>query len=220
MNALPDCPAVSKVEPAKIRDDGIRSIMTSRARIAANRLRIIGGSWRSRLIVFPDTEGLRPTPDRVRETLFNWLGQDLTGRRCLDLFAGAGALGFEALSRGAAEVVMVERSATAFRSLQDNAAKLGARDLRLIRGDALEFLASAGRSDTAGVASFDIVFIDPPYASGLVPQVLARVAPLVSPGGRAYVEGAAAMDAPAPWRTIRRDRAGAVHYQLMERGTA
>ena len=90
-----------------------------------NQVRIIGGAWRSRLIAFPPRADLRPTPDRVRETLFNWLGQDLTGKRCLDLFAGSGALGFEAASRGAQRVVMVERDPAAWRALQANAATAG-----------------------------------------------------------------------------------------------
>ena len=126
----------------------------------SNSVRIIGGEWRSRRIRFPDAAGLRPTPDRVRETLFNWLGQDLTGRRCLDIFAGSGALGFEALSRGAAEVVMVESSRLAWRGLRATADELGAgARLRLVAGDALHFLAAP-----AGV--FDIVFLDPPYGTG------------------------------------------------------
>src|SRR3990172_9868690 len=107
--------------------------------MSENRVRIIGGEWRSRRISFPSRGDLRPTPDRVRETLFNWLGQDLTGKACLDLFAGSGALGFEAASRGAKRVVMVEREAGALRALQTNAAMLGARTVELKRSDALEF---------------------------------------------------------------------------------
>src|SRR5512134_216652 len=107
-----------------------------------NRIRIIGGLWRSRMIQFPDLPGLRPTPDRVRETLFNWLGQDLAGRHCLDLYAGSGALGFEALSRGAEKVVMVERDRRTVQSLRDNAARLGAANLEVAATDALQFLRS------------------------------------------------------------------------------
>src|SRR5450432_1803127 len=107
---------------------------------ANNRVRIIGGTWRSRLIAFPSRADLRPTPDRVRETLFNWLGQDLTGRNCLDLFAGSGALGFEAASRGARRVVMVESDATTFRALRESAILLDARTVELKCADALEFL--------------------------------------------------------------------------------
>src|SRR5512135_1164195 len=104
-----------------------------------NRVRIIGGAWRSRIIRFPPRKDLRPTPDRVRETLFNWLGQDLTGKSCLDLFAGSGALGFEAASRGARRVVMVEHDAATFKALQASRAQLDAVAVELARADALEF---------------------------------------------------------------------------------
>ena len=107
-------------------------------RTKANTVRIIGGVWRSRILKFPDAADLRPTPDRVRETLFNWLGRNLAGAACLDLFAGSGALGFEALSRGAASVVMVETNAAALRALRENATKLGAENVTIVRGDALE----------------------------------------------------------------------------------
>lgn len=177
-----------------------------------HRLRIIGGEWRSRLITFPDESGLRPSPDRVRETLFNWLGQDLTGKRCLDLFAGAGALGFEALSRGAAEVVMVERSRSVASALRENAARLGARGFRLVVGDALHFVADPGDG------RFDVVFVDPPYASGLVAKVLPKLPAVLAPRGVVYVESDAAVEAGPPWRVHRQGRAGAVHYHLLERG--
>jgi 16S rRNA (guanine(966)-N(2))-methyltransferase RsmD len=116
-----------------------------------NEVRIVGGQWRSRRIRFTPRSELRPTPDRVRETLFNWLGQDLTGLTCLDLFAGSGALGFEAASRGAAQVVMVERDRTAVASLDTNLKLLGARQVELIRGDALEFLRGDRRQ-------YDVIF--------------------------------------------------------------
>src|SRR5687768_18054491 len=109
-------------------------------RVKANEVRIVGGEWRSRRIRFTPHANLRPTPDRVRETLFNWLGQDLTGLACLDLFAGSGALGFEAASRGAARVVMVERDRAAFEALRTNKGALEARQVELVRGDALEFV--------------------------------------------------------------------------------
>src|SRR5512147_1235301 len=101
----------------------------------SNRVRIVGGAWRSRLLPFPDVPGLRPTPDRVRETLFNWLGQLMDGKVCLDLFSGSGALGFEALSRGARQVVMVERDAKVARSLRDNATTLHAENCELVVAD-------------------------------------------------------------------------------------
>jgi 16S rRNA (guanine966-N2)-methyltransferase len=175
-------------------------------------VRIIGGAWRSRLVSFPDEPGLRPTPDRVRETLFNWLGQDLTGKRCLDLFAGSGVLGFEALSRGAAEVVMVERSRTIAEALRDNAGRLGASGFRLVVGDALHFLGDPG------AGRFDVVFVDPPYGSGLVGQALERLPAVLAGGALVYVESNAAVEPDPPWRVRRHDRAGAVHYHLMELG--
>jgi 16S rRNA (guanine(966)-N(2))-methyltransferase RsmD len=126
-------------------------------------VRIVGGAWKSRLIAFPQKKDLRPTPDRVRETLFNWLGQDLTGAVCLDLFAGSGALGFEAASRGARRVVMVERDPATFRSLTAARKELDAGAVDLVRAEALDFL----RKD-AGI--YDVVFLDPrsPPATGPV----------------------------------------------------
>jgi 16S rRNA (guanine966-N2)-methyltransferase len=164
--------------------------------------------WRSRILGFPDAEDLRPTPDRVRETLFNWLGQDLGGMACLDLFAGSGALGFEALSRGAASVVMVEKDAAALRALRENAQKLGATNLNLVRGDALEF-ARETRS------RFDVVFVDPPYRLGLQSAALALVRGLLAPRGRVYVESASAFEAPRGWTVLKSARAGNVRFFLL-----
>jgi 16S rRNA (guanine966-N2)-methyltransferase len=178
----------------------------------AGRVRIIGGAWRSRILSFPALPGLRPTPDRVRETVFNWLGQDLTGKRCLDLFAGSGALGFEALSRGAAEVVLVEHSRAAASALRENAARLGARGFRAVVGDALHFLSDPG------AGCFDVVFVDPPYGSGLVGAVLPRLRCVLAPGAAVYVESDQLLEADRPWHARRRGRAGAVHYQLLEIG--
>jgi 16S rRNA (guanine966-N2)-methyltransferase len=175
----------------------------------ANRVRIIGGEWRSRVIQFPPAAALRPTPDRVRETLFNWLGQRLDGLSCLDLFAGSGALGFEALSRGAARVVMIERDRAAARALRDNARKLDATGAQVVEGDALAYLARAREA-------FDVVFIDPPYASDLARRALDVLAPRVAAGGRVYVESGEAIDAGPGWRALREDRAGAVRYALFE----
>jgi len=176
---------------------------------AKNKVRIIGGEWRSRLIAFPPRRDLRPTPDRVRETLFNWLGQDLTGKSCLDLFAGSGALGFEAASRGAKRVVMVERDPAAFRSLQASAAVLDARAVELKRADALEFL------DTDD-ASYDIVFLDPPFRAGYLPQVLTALTARLAPGAMVYVEAPQAPALPPRWEVWRSGRAGAVIHQLLK----
>lgn len=181
----------------------------------SNQVRIIGGEWRSRRIGFPDHEGLRPSADRVRETLFNWLGQDLSGLRCLDLFAGSGALGFEALSRGAALVVMVEKSRSVCAALRSNASLLGAKNLLLHCADALEF-ASAAESDAA--ARFDLIFLDPPFRSALLAPALARIVPLLRPGARVYVEGATAFAPSNGWRVLKQGRAGQVHYTLVTYG--
>jgi 16S rRNA (guanine(966)-N(2))-methyltransferase RsmD len=177
-------------------------------RTRRNTVRIIGGLWRSRILEFPDAEDLRPTPDRVRETLFNWLGQDLSGMACLDLFAGSGALGFEALSRGAASVVMVEKDAAALRALRENASKLGAGNLTVVRGDALEF-ARETRS------RFDVVFVDPPYRLGLQAAALALVRRLLAQHGRVYVESASAFEPPRGWTLLKSARAGSVRFFLL-----
>jgi 16S rRNA (guanine966-N2)-methyltransferase len=181
----------------------------------SNQLRIIGGEWRSRRITFPNHEGLRPSADRVRETLFNWLGQDLDGKLCLDLFAGSGALGFEALSRGAAGVVMVEKSRRVCEALRRNAGLLAAKNLQLHCADALEF-ATAAAADAA--ARFDVVFLDPPYGSALLAQAQQRVVPLLRPEAKVYVESAAEFVPSDGWRIFRRGRAGRAHYTLVTYG--
>jgi 16S rRNA (guanine966-N2)-methyltransferase len=176
----------------------------------SNTVRIIGGRSRSRIITFADVAGVRPTPDRVRETLFNWLGQTLSGRSCLDLFAGSGALGFEASSRGAESVVMVEKHPKVAHSLRENACLLGAGNVRLVHGDALEFLRDSH-------SRFDVVFLDPPYRLGLAEKALALLPGVLVPGGRVYLEGEKAW-APEPgWVVLRRGRAGQVHYHLLGR---
>jgi 16S rRNA (guanine966-N2)-methyltransferase len=176
-----------------------------------NRVRIVGGAWRRRVLRFPDAPGLRPTPDRVRETVFNWLGQDLTGRRCLDLFAGSGVLGFEAASRGAREVVMIEHDARAFQALEENLRLLGEAPVRLARADALEFL-------TSDTGLYDVIFLDPPYAMSGRDLLLERVRLRLAPDGLVYVEAPQAMQPPATWAVHRSARAGMVHYQLLRAG--
>ena len=180
-----------------------------------NSVRIIAGAWRGRRLGFPATLELRPTPDRVRETLFNWLGQDLTGKRCLDLFAGSGALGFEALSRNAAHVSFVENSASAVDAIRANAAKLGAERHELRRGDALEFLRRTASE------SFDVVFLDPPFGAGWLARAMPLLAPCLRPAGLIYLESEASIALPpaaanGEWRIVRSARAGAVHYALAQ----
>lgn len=171
-------------------------------------MRIVGGAWRSRLIQFPSRRDLRPTPDRVRETLFNWLGQELTGMTCLDLFAGSGALGFEAASRGARRVVMLESDPVVFRALVASREALSAGAVELRRADALEFL----RADT-GV--YDVVFADPPFKAGYWPQLARLLPPRLAPGALVYYEGAAPPELPPDWEALRQGRAGRVTYQLL-----
>lgn len=173
-----------------------------------NRLRIIGGEWRSRLLEFPDTEGLRPTPDRVRETVFNWLGQSLHGKTCLDLFAGSGAMGFEALSRGADKVVMVESARDAISALQQNAVKLSAQNLQLQHGDALQYL-------RVKLAPFDVVFLDPPYKLDLLPQLLLSLALEIKPDALVYIENDKPLEIRAPWQMVKSSRAGKVYFALI-----
>jgi 16S rRNA (guanine966-N2)-methyltransferase len=171
-------------------------------------LRVIGGKYRSRLIRVPSRPGLRPTPDRVRETLFNWLGQDLTGLACLDLFAGSGALGFEAASRGAAQVAMVERDRVALAELERSRAALGAAQVRIAGGDAHAYLV---KDDSR----FDVVFLDPPFRQNDLAALLAELPPRLRPGARVYVESVAPLAVAPPWTELKRARAGQVSYQLL-----
>lgn len=179
-----------------------------------NQVRIIGGRHRRRLLRFPAIPGLRPTPDRVRETLFNWLGQDLTGLSCLDAFAGSGALGFEAASRGAARVVMWERDAKALTALRGHVQALGIDGVEVLAGDALAELAREGEL-------FDLIFLDPPFAADLLDRALTGAATRLRPGGRIYAESAK----PLPHdllehlglTPVRQGKAGLSHYCLLER---
>ena len=176
----------------------------------ANEVRIVGGEWRSRRIRFSQRAQLRPTPDRVRETLFNWLGQDLTGRTCLDLFAGSGALGFEAASRGASRVVMVECDRAAFAALVANRDVLGASRVELVRTDALEFV----RHD---VSQYDVIFLDPPYASDLGTRVLPLLPARMASDASLYYESASRPEWHADWVVCKQGQAGQVIYQLVKR---
>lgn len=174
----------------------------------ANNLRIVAGNWRGRCLRFPDVPGLRPTPDRARETLFNWLGQRLDGLVCLDAFAGSGALGFEAASRGAARVLMLEHDARACAALRDSARELAAHGVEIRRLDALAYLAGADER-------FDLIFLDPPFAAGLLEPALRSAATRLRDGGKIYVESprAPAFDG---WRVTRQSRAGLSHFSLLE----
>jgi 16S rRNA (guanine966-N2)-methyltransferase len=182
----------------------------------AHSIRIIGGDWKRTPLPVIELDGLRPTPDRVRETLFNWLGQRLDGQRVFDMFAGSGALGFEAASRGAARVLMVERNGRAAAQLRANQAKLGAGAIEVAEADALRLAASLAPG------SFDVVFLDPPFGEDLLGRALELAVPLVSEDGWLYVESGEMLDAAANpalegWSVVRHGKAGAVHYHLLQR---
>lgn len=193
----------------------------------AQQVRIIGGQWKRTPLPVLDAEGLRPTPDRVRETVFNWLNHLLDGSwsniRCLDLFAGTGALGFEAASRGAAGVTMVEDNPAAARQLEAIKAKLNAAQVHIRRGDALAVTTTlAGRATDAG-SRYDLIFLDPPYHRDWLAKILPLCARLLTDGGLVYAESEMALNGEAPpdwlagWDVVRADKAGMVFYHLLRR---
>lgn len=172
------------------------------------RVRIIGGTHRGRLVAVPELPGLRPTPDRVRETLFNWLGQDLAGASTFDAYAGTGVLTLEARSRGAVLTVAVDRDPRCIRALAGAATKLGLEPVEVRVGDGLACLA-------AEIRHFDVVFADPPFATDPWAELLPIAASKLVRGGRIYAEAAHPIDAPAPLCVVKRARAGGVHYHLL-----
>ncbi len=180
----------------------------------SGQLRIIGGRWRHRKVSFPAVEGLRPTPDRIRETLFNWLAPIIEGAHCLDLFTGSGVMGMEALSRGAATLVMVDQNAVLLGHIRGQLEKLGAMptQFRLVHGDALSFLRGPAQP-------FDIVFVDPPFDSGLLAPScrLLDEGAWLSAGARVYLETAkteASLTIPPRWQILKHKRAGQVDFYL------
>jgi 16S rRNA (guanine966-N2)-methyltransferase len=179
----------------------------------SGQVRIIAGEYRGRRIKVASRPGLRPTPDRVRETLFNWLGQRLDGESCLDLFAGSGALGFEAASRGARRVVMVEADREAYQALETSRAQIGARNVELVLGDAFAYLARGGEKADE---RFSVVFVDPPFRQNALAPVLERLAPRLACGARVYIESPEPCAPGARWTELKRARAGQVSYQLFE----
>lgn len=182
---------------------------------AAGEVRIIGGQWKRTKLPVADKPGLRPTPDRVRETLFNWLGQDLTGWRCADIFAGTGALGFEAASRGATEVRLVEHDAALVAQLKKLQDQLKAHTVQVARGDGIAALKQLPP------ASMNLIFIDPPFDAGLFDAAVQAAARALAPDGFIYLE------APSAWgeeqlgalglTLYRHLKAGAVHAHLLQR---
>ncbi|WP_038485163.1 16S rRNA (guanine(966)-N(2))-methyltransferase RsmD [Collimonas arenae] len=189
----------------------------------ARQVRIIGGAWKRTPLAVLDSEGLRPTPDRVRETLFNWLNHLLDGNweavRCLDLFAGTGALGFEAASRGAQDVTMIEHNTPAVRQLEATKIKLDASQVRILRSDAATWLSKAG----AEAGRYDLIFLDPPYQQGWLEKILPLCQGLLAEQGLLYLEAEFALEADAlpswlgGWQLLRADKAGMVFYHLLKR---
>ena len=179
------------------------------------RLRIVAGKWRSRLLDIADVPGLRPTSERVRETLFNWLAPCIQGARCLDLYAGTGALGFEALSRGATQVVFVDNSPRAIKAIEKSATMLDAAGAVVHKGDATDYLRKASPAD------FDIVFLDPPFADDRLGDLCRQIDEygILAPGGRVYLEQDRTKPGvvlPVRWRILKNKTAGNVRYMLAE----
>jgi len=179
------------------------------------RLRIVAGKWRSRLLDIADVPGLRPTSERIRETLFNWLSMRIYGARCLDLFAGTGALGLEALSRGAAEAVFVEQSARAVRTLQGNISRLEADGAEVVQADAFAWLETAP-------AAFDIVFLDPPFAADSLDELcrLLEQRDVLASDALVYIEqdrSRSEIELPEHWQLLKNKTAGNVRYMLARR---
>jgi 16S rRNA (guanine966-N2)-methyltransferase len=194
-----------------------RSKNSSQNRGPDGSIRIISGLWRGRKLPVRDSEGLRPTTDRIKETLFNWIAQDIAKANCLDLFAGSGGLGFEAASRQAAKVVMLELNHQAHAQLVNNISTLGAESVEAIKTDALAYLKQAG-------TPFDVVFIDPPFRKGLLEDTLQLLEEnnWLAEGAMIYIETEKELTLegiPENWSLYREKSAGQVNYRLFERNT-
>lgn len=182
----------------------------------SNTLRIIGGQWRGRKLAFPDIEGLRPTGDRIRETLFNWLGPYLEGARCLDLYAGSGALGFEALSRGAQGVTFIDNHPKVIQSLKDHAERLQTHSNTIWQGSAIDWLQTTHLDDKP----FDIIFLDPPFAEELWNRTIDSLVSFqwLAPQGWVYIETprGITVSTPSDWKLHRQKTSGQVDYSLYQ----
>lgn len=180
--------------------------------VAAGKIRIIAGMWRGRKLDVLDSPGLRPTPDRIRETLFNWIHQEIVAARCLDLFAGTGALAFEALSRGAKEVVMVESSPKLIESLKQHAETLGSKNHTIQLADAMSWLKQ-------GIKGFDIIFLDPPFGQDYIGKCCATIIEesLLNDNGMVYIESEKNLTLPDGWELQKQTKAGQVQSMLIKR---
>lgn len=183
---------------------------------STNQLRIIGGQWRGRKLPIADVDGLRPTGDRIRETLFNWLMHDVRGSACIDLFSGSGALGLEAASRGADQVWLLEKDSTAVKQLKENTRLLNARDVSVVRTDALSWLSEASSLPN----SIDLVFMDPPFASNLWQQTIVALeaSSLLKPNAMIYIESPKKdqVSVPLHWEVYREKTAGDIRFCLYQ----
>ncbi len=213
---MPRKPASKPAKPAKVPVHGPQH---------SHQVRIIGGSWKRTPLPVLSASGLRPTPDRVRETVFNWINHQRDGNwataQVLDLFAGSGALGFEAASRGAHSVMMVDSLSPVVQQLENIKQKLHADAVQILRGDALAVAQSAASRGQR----FDLIFLDPPYQQNFIERCLPLCSKLLNEGGLVYVESGAALafaegETPewmAGWEVIRADKAGMVHFHLLKR---
>lgn len=180
-------------------------------RAKLGKVRIIAGKWRGRKLDVIDSPGLRPTPDRIRETLFNWIQQEIVGARCLDLFAGTGALAFEALSRGASEVFIVESDFKIVESLRQHAEILKSENHTIQCADAMSWLKQ-------GTKGFDIIFLDPPFNQGFIEKccVIIKEESLLNPDGLVYIESEKNLTLPDGWHVKKQKNAGQVQSLLIE----
>jgi len=175
----------------------------------SNQVRINAGLWRSRLLKFPDVDGLRPTPERVRQTVFNWLGQELTGKTCLDLFAGTGVFGFEALSRNAKHVTLIENALVAFKALMQNQTLLNAQNSEILNQDAWQFLGT-------NTQKFDLIFCDPPFQKQWLDKLLPILNKHLSTEGILYAEAEFELKSSELWQVYKQGKAGNVFYHLLK----
>jgi 16S rRNA (guanine966-N2)-methyltransferase len=192
-----------------------RKTMTQSINQKNNSVRITAGEYRSRKLDFPSLEGLRPTADRIRETLFNWLRDSIQGEVCLDLFAGSGALGFEALSRGASQVDFIEQNVTAVNSIRDNIERLDAKHGNVYCSDAFEWLSRC----TQDSKKYGLVFLDPPFKGGALARAIVKLesANLLRDGGLVYIEKKKESiddDLPGNWVEVKSKKAGLVQFGL------
>jgi len=192
---------------------------SSSKRASLNQLRIIGGKWRGRKLNFANAEGLRPTGDRIRETLFNWLAPVITDAHCLDLFAGSGVLGIEALSRGASSATLVEKNHAAIALLQQNCSQLNIDHAEIIQADAIHWLTQLKPTGSGSIRVYDVIFLDPPFATALLQPCcdLLNQHGLLADNAYIYIETSSQQPAPATppsWNSLREKTSGQVTYRL------